>query len=213
MIAIYCPTLGRPSKLQRVVDNIRSATTVEHRIVFVTEPYDAASFDAARATGATVYVNEGSPSYSNSLQTAYENDDAPFFIGANDDFDFQPGWDVEALKVMAEPGVQVVGVNDGAPNCRFTTISVVDRTYIHVHSGVIGMHNRVNYPYLHNYVDTEFHATAVHRGVFAAAPLSRVHHKHPDWGYAVQDDTYRKSAATAPQDAVTFQQRRHLWTS
>jgi hypothetical protein len=209
---IYCPTLGRPHALQRLADNVAATTTAEYRLVFVTEAHDPASYDAARLTGADVIVNPHAASYSNSLQAAYETFDDPHFIGANDDFDFQPGWDVEALKVMGG-GVQVVGIHDGSPSCQFTTISLVDRSYIEVHSGVIGMQNRVNYPYLHNYVDTEFHATAVHRGVFAPAPLSRIHHKHPDFGFAEQDDTYRKSAATSSQDAVTFQSRRHLWTT
>jgi hypothetical protein len=210
MIGIYLPTFGRPHALQRVVDNIREATVTPHEIVFVTEPHDPESSVAAAATGETEIVNAYSPSYSNALQTAYEVFRHPFFIGANDDFDFQPGWDEVALAAMVD-GVAVVGLNDGAPGCGFTTISLVRRSYIDEQSGVIDMPNRVNYPYRHNYVDTEFHATAVHRGVFVAAPDARVHHKHPDWGHATSDATYLKGQGTLDQDAEVFRSREHLW--
>jgi hypothetical protein len=210
-IGIYVPTLGRPHALQRVADNIHANTETPHEIVFVTEPHDRESYDAAAATGETVVENRYEPSYSNALQTAYELFDHRFFIGANDDFDFQPGWDTAALEAMID-GVHVVGLNDGSPGCQFTTISLVRRSYIEQQSGVIDMPNRVNFPYAHNYVDTEFYCTAVHRGVFKAAPDSRVHHKHPDWGHAADDATYRKSRASLGEDAATFQARSHLWT-
>jgi len=210
VIGIYIPTLGRPHALQRVVANIKDSTSLPHKIIFVTELHDPESLDAAWNTGAIGIINEGSPSYSNSLQTAYEYDDSPYFIGANDDFDFFPNWDTEAMKVMGD-GVMVVGIHDGSPQCGFSTISLVDRRYIETQSGVIDIPNRVNFPYRHNYVDTEFHATAVRRGVFAPAPNSVILHKHPDWGHAEDDDTYRKSQASLPLDSVTFASRTHLW--
>jgi hypothetical protein len=212
MISVYIPTLGRKHKLRQLVQNIREATTLDHKVIFVCENHDQESIDEARKWGDKTYVNHGEPSYSNSLQTAYEADDAPYFIGANDDFDFRPGWDVEAMKVMETPGVQVVGLFDGNPSCNYSTISLVERAYIEVHSGVIDMPGRVNYPYKHNYVDTEFYCTAVHRGVFAPAPDSWVLHIHPDFGHGQYDKTYMKSRASFSEDAQTFVSRRHLWT-
>ncbi len=99
-LGVYVPTLGRPHRLQALVDNIEAVTETPYEVVFVTEPHDEESFDAAIATGALAVVNEGEPSYSNSLQAAYELYDHRYFIGANDDFVFQPGWDTEALTVM-----------------------------------------------------------------------------------------------------------------
>jgi hypothetical protein len=212
VIALYIPTLGRKHVLRRVVDNIHEATTLPHRIIFVCENHDQDSIDEARKWGDRTLVNHEEPSYSNSLQTAYEADDAPFFIGANDDFDFKPGWDVEAMKVMETPGVQVVGIFDGNPSCNFSTISLIDRSYIEVHSGVVDMPNRVNFTYRHNYVDTEFYCTAVSRGVFAPAPKSQIFHMHPDFGHGRFDKTYMKSRASFSDDAQTFESRRHLWT-
>lgn len=211
MLGIYVPTLGRPHVLQRVVDNITATTVTPHTVVFVTEKHDPESFAAAEATGATVIENAYEPSYSNALQTAYEQVPTKFFVGANDDFDFQAGWDSAALMAWQQPGIHVVGLNDGSPNCHFTTISLVERRYIEEQSGVIDMPNRVNYPYKHNYVDTEFFLTAVKRGVFTAAPSSMVLHRHPDFGHATIDDTYRKSQASSIEDGETFASRRHLF--
>lgn len=211
-IGIYVPSFGRAKKLREVAEHIRANTEVPHRIVFACEQSDQESIDEARRWGDLTVVNHDEPSYSNSLQVAYETDDCPFFIGANDDFDFQPLWDVEALTVMAEPGIQVVGIHDGNPSCNFSTIALVDRNYIEVHSGVIDMERRVNYPYRHNYVDTEFYCTAVHRGVFAPATKARIVHRHPDFGHGQYDKTYNKNRAMFSQDAETFESRRHLWT-
>lgn len=213
MIGIYVPTLGRPHKLQALVDNIHQATRTPHGIVFVTERDDPESLRAALATGANAIVNRYEPSYSNALQTAYETFNHPYFVGANDDFDFQPGWDVEALSVMRAPGVMVVGIDDGGPSCDYSTISLIDRRYIDEQSGVADMPRRVNYPYKHNYADTEFFHTAVSRGVFKAATRSVIKHRHPDFGGVDLDDTYRKSQASLSEDGATFNSRAHLWAT
>lgn len=211
LIGVYVPTLGRPERLQQVADNIHAATSIRHRIIFVVEDHDVASLEAGRLTGERTLVNHDEPSYSNALQTAYEDDDCPYFIGGNDDFDFSVGWDVAAMQVMSQPGVQVVGIYDGNPSCEYSTISLVDRKYIEEQSGVIDMPGRVNYPYKHNYVDTEFFLTARKRGVFAKAPESIIIHRHPDFGHGSLDRTYMKSRNSMGQDAETFQSRAHLW--
>lgn len=210
MIAIYCPTYGRPGSLQRLVDNVSAVTTTPHRVVFVVESDDSASSEAASATGATVLYNEGDPGYPGSIQTAFDNDDSEFFVTANDDFDFQAGWDTEALAKMVE-GVCVVGLNDGSGNGVLSTIAFVRRSYIVEQSGVVDMPGRVFGPYGHNFADTEFYATAVGRGVFASAPESVVVHMHPDFGRGQWDGTYHRSRTMFGRDARTFSSRRHLW--
>lgn len=211
-IGIYVPTLGRPSSLQRLVDNVAAVTALSYRVWFVCEATDPESIRAGKQTGARTIVNTGGPCYSDAIQTAFDQDDARLFIAANDDFDFQPGWDTEAVNAMTGEA-QVVGLNDGAPGCGFSTIALVRRGYILDRSGVVDMPARVFYPYRHNYVDTEFHATAVSRGVFVAAPDATILHKHPDWGYATRDATYLRGQATLHEDARVFESRRHLWES
>jgi hypothetical protein len=204
--------------LQAFVDNVKAATVTPHRIVFVVELHDRASHEAAEATGATTFVNTSQGGYSDAIQTAYTYAKTPYFLAANDDFDFQPGWDIEAMKLMGRPGrhpgdpkVQVVGIDDGAPVCEYSTIFLVDRTYIEQQSGCVDIQNRVLYPYQHNYSDTEFFRTAVKRGVFAAAPKSKIIHRHPDWGLNEIDDTYRKGQGSVAEDGKTFNDRSILW--
>lgn len=211
MIGIFVPTLGRPASSQRFVDNVAEATDNPWEVVFVTEEGCEDDREACEATGCRTLVSDGG-SYSNAIQVAYEASDHEFFICANDDFDFQPHWDSEALKQMVD-GIDVVAINDGAPACTFSTIALVRRSYIDEQSGVIDMPRRVQYPYHHNFVDTEFFWTAHGRGVVAIAPSSVVVHRHPDWGYATYDETHRKGQQSLAQDALTFDRRRHLWES
>jgi hypothetical protein len=211
MIGIYVPTLGRPGSSQRLADNVQATTHNPYRLVFVVEKYNKDDYEAAARTGATVLWNSYEPSYSNAIQTAYEQSpEDPYFIAANDDFEFTDGWDTEALKVMGD-GIMVAGIDDGGPHNEFKTICLVDRRYIESMSGVVDQPNRVFHTYHHNYVDTEFHYTAYYRGAFAPAPKSVVRHRHPEWGFARDDSTYRKSREHLAKDGNTYQERRHLW--
>lgn len=150
--------------------------------------------------------------YPDAIQTAYEADDSPYFVAANDDFDFQPGWDTTALSCLEASGAQVAALNDGSPSpFRFRTIALVRREYIEEQSGVCDMPGRVFYPYHHNYVDTEFYFTARKRGVLVECPESVVIHRHPDWGFASTDSTYLRAQETLSEDAQTFNARAHLW--
>lgn len=211
MIDILIPTYRRPHALQRVVDNIKETTTVPHRIVFIYEKDDRGSGIAARLTGADALENPWEPSFSNSLQAGYEVTKSPFFLPANDDFDFQQGWDIAALDAMGDQWVQAVGIYDGAHSC--DAITLIRRSYIEQQSGVADMPNRVFYPYNHNYVDTEFAQTAKARGVFKAVPESVIVHKHPSWGLAENDETYSKNQRTLSEDGATFNSRAHLWAT
>ena len=75
-------------------------------------------------------------------------DDEPFFIAANDDFEFQQGWDTPALEILRDnPDVHVVGLYDGNPHTDFSTIALVRRSYIEYCSGVVDMPRRVQFPY------------------------------------------------------------------
>ncbi|HUX70785.1 MAG TPA: glycosyltransferase [Cellulomonadaceae bacterium] len=209
MIGVYCPTYGRPHALQPFADNVHEVTRAEHRIVFVVEADDDASIEAARATGETVIVNPYEASYSNAIQAAYEHDDADWFVYANDDFWFRHGW--ESVVPRAASYNHVLGLHDGSPGCAFSTIALIRRRYIEERSGVIDIPGRVLYPYRHNYADTEFHATAVARGVFLAAPDCVVEHRHPTFGHGDDDATYARGRSGLAEDAATFAARRHLW--
>ena len=207
MIGLYFPTLGRSGVLGRVAENADSATKTEHTIVFVVEPDDEASRDAAVATGQLTLVNAHERSYAGAFQTAYEATSDEFFLMGNDDFDFQPGWDVPALAAMEN--ADMVGINDSGSGCN--AIMLIRRSYIEEQSGVIDMPNQVLFPYQHNYCDTELRETAIARGRFVSCPESVIVHLHPDFGKAELDETYQKSRATFNADAAMYSSRKHLW--
>ena len=208
MIGVYVPTYGRPQSSSRLVDNLRESTSTLYRLIFVCDRQE--DYTACAATGSDTLLNTGE-GYSDAVQTAYEADESDLFLAGNDDFDFQPGWDTAAIACL-EHGAMVACLNDGSlsPN-RFKTVALVRRSYIEQHSGVVDMPNRVFFPYRHNYVDTEFHATAWARGVAVDCESSVVIHRHPDWGLAQDDATYRRSKSRLGEDGSTFDSRAHLW--
>ena len=206
-IGVFIPTLGRPHALQRAADNVHLATKTPHTIVFVVDPDDGESRDAAVATGELTLVYNHEPCFAGKLQTAYEATTDEFILAGNDDFDFQQGWDTIALDAMN--GVDVVGIFDG----RGTDATMfIRRSYIDEIGGVIDMPpGRLYYPYSHNFCDTEFRETATTRGRYKSCPESVILHMHPDFGLAELDETYKKSRATFNADAAIFISRRYLW--
>jgi glycosyltransferase involved in cell wall biosynthesis len=209
MVGVYIPTLGRPHALERVAQSVRDAARVPYTIAFVVEPDDLESHAAALKTGALVFVNEYERTYSGAFQTAYENTRDEFFVNANDDFAFQPGWDVAALTAMRDDGADVVGIHDAGASTN--AILLIRRAYVIERSSVVDMPGRVFFPYEHNYCDTELRETAMARGRYTACPASVIEHVHPDFGKAEIDDTYRKGRAHAEEDRIVYESRQHLW--
>lgn len=211
MLDIIIPTFKRPHSLERVSKNAHDNTQCEHTLTFVVEPDDKESIDKITELGENLLISKYPGNHTGAANTGYEETKEPFFIVANDDFNFHPNWDVPALAKMEDKSIGVVGLNDGKSQ-RFTTITLVRRDYIKEHSGVMDIPNTLYYPgYNHNYVDTEFSNTAMKRNMFAICPESIVEHMHWAFGKAQMDETYDKSNKTASQDAHTYSQRQHLW--
>lgn len=207
MLGIFCPTYGRPTKLQEVATNIEQSTKGDFTLYWGCEPEDTASIQAARATGHRVIVNEGKMGYADTIQTIYGYSDEDIFFHANDDFEFLNGWDIAPLNFLAEhPEVMVLGAHDGSDQPSYSTIAFVRREYIEEMSGVVDMPKRVFYPYHHNYVDTEFTRTAQARGVWEKIETPCIKHNRTGG-----DETYRKNDVTSPEDFRTFTGREHLW--
>jgi hypothetical protein len=158
-----------------------------------------------------VIINEYGKSFSDALQSVYEQTNEPIFFWANDDFYFLKDWDVEPLKKLeAEPNIGVLGVHDGNPKTRFFSMSFVRRSYIEKYSGVVDMPNRVLYPYGHNYVDDELTLTAQARGMWDFCPHPCIEHQHPSFtwlGEFKADEVNKKNDATFAQDTETFNSR------
>lgn len=211
-LSIIIPTWKRPESIVRAYNNAHENTKVDHTIYFVIEPEEWASYNVIKENNYNMIISKYPGNHAGAANTAYEETHEPFFVIANDDFNFHSGWDTPALAKMKDPSIGVVGLNDGSGNNSFTTIALVRRDYIKNYSGSIDTKNTLYYPgYNHNYIDTEFSATARKRNAFIACPESVVEHMHYAFGKAQMDKTYERSNATAPIDAQTFASRQHLW--
>lgn len=214
-IGIYCPTLGRPNKLQEVLDNLKENTFNNFELYWGIEPFDKASVKAAKKTGCNIIINNGKACYSDALQSIYDETDEEIFLWANDDFHFLKDWDKGPIEYLqSNPEIGVLGLHDGNPQTKYSTISMIRRIYIVDESGVMDMTNRVLYPYMHNYVDDELTETAQKRGRWAHYDGKSIEHRHHSFtwlGEVDHDETYQKSEKTFGQDTETFHRRRHLW--
>ena len=210
-LAVLCPTYKRPHKLQGVVDNLKEATKNSYTLYFGVEPEDAASYEAAMATGAKVVINTGRMGYSDTIQTMYELSKEPFLWHGNDDFFYLPNWDEQPIAMFERPEVMVVGCRQTPTDESFSAVSFIRRKYIEEQSGVIDMPNRLFYPYNHNYQDTEMTQTAQARNVWAKCDAPCIDHQHPGFNGGAKDETYRKNDATVGLDERTFESRKRLW--
>jgi hypothetical protein len=213
VVGIYLPTYKRPHKLEEVARNIEQTTKNPFHLYFGLEPDDSAGIEAALKTGHSVVINKyGSDAgYPNTIQTIYEQATEPFFIHANDDFVFQPDWDVAPLAMFDTPTVMVVGMKQNEEDSQGSAISMVRRSYIEERSGVVDMPNRVFYPYPHHYCDTEFTATAQKRGVWAFCGAYGINHMNPGFTGEQKDETYKKNDETSEKAAAIYRERLNLF--
>jgi glycosyltransferase involved in cell wall biosynthesis len=217
-IDIIIPTYGRAHKLGAVAENIRANTTVEHRVHFVVEADDHASFEAAMAAGALPFINEGARSYSGAANTGYRYTEGEWLFAGADDLDFQPGWDLAALACAeVNPWAAVIGTDDQLnPYVRqgvHATHYLVRRSYLDQVGGCVdaGPGSFLHEGYGHNYTDTEFIGTAKARCLFRPCFESVVLHLHESAGLTPRDATHDKAEATYGADSALYDARRDLW--
>jgi hypothetical protein len=209
MIGIYCPTLNRAHKLEVFVKNVHENTTLPHTLYFVAEPEDIKTQEEVKRLGENLIISLYKGSHTGAANTAYQETKEPFFIVANDDFEFTKDWDTKAMACMTE-GIGVVGLSDFYTE-RVMCIFLIRRAYIK-EKGLADTPDVLFCPlYHHNYVDTELYETAIWRGAFVPCPESVIKHEHPALGHGEMDATYEKSNAFIVQDQDIFNSRRHLW--
>ena len=105
MIAIIVPTYHRALALEPLVQNIHENTTVPHVIYFVVEPDDQESLDELTRLKQNIIINKYPGTHTGAANTAYEVTTEPYFIIANDDFNFQKEWDTRSLEAIKGFGV------------------------------------------------------------------------------------------------------------
>ena len=222
MIAVIVPVLNRPHRAALVNASIHTNTTLPHRTLFVCTENDNDQIRACIETlgpdDEILFIDAGQTGeYARKINHAYRSCDERLVFLAADDLEFQPGWDVEAVKVMDATGAGVVGTNDLSNGQVIaglhSTHSLVRRGYIDACGGVVGQPGVVLFDgYSHQQVDNELVQTAMARGCYAHAHDAVVQHVHPLYDRTVQRDaTYVKGQAKGFEDRRLFESRRHLW--
>ena len=217
--AVLIPTLGRPARVQRLLDNLRASTACPFSPRFVVEGKDTATIEAVKRAGAQWIVNDGPATYASCINTAYRaTDDAYLFLGA-DDIVFADGWLEATIDAMSDPAVGVVGTADPIfPLPDHSAHSLVRRRYVEEHSGCIDLPDTVLYPYWHGFTDHELVGVAKSRRAYLYCEEARIEHHHPGWdklgrvrGGTRLDATYRKGNRNHRKDTVLFIRRSRRW--
>ena len=219
-LALIIPMLGRPHRVEPLVESIRHGTAVDHTIVFVcTEGDDEVIHAVQSQEDVQMYVippNERGD-YAKKINLGYAVTTEPhLFLGA-DDLNFVRGWYEAARKHLLRDRIGVVGTQDKA-NHRVrrglhATHSLVARSYVEEFGTIDEPGKVLHEGYLHEFVDDEFVQTAKVRRAFAFEHRSVVEHLHPTVGKADWDDTYQAQAVRMKTDRKLFIQRQKLWTT
>jgi glycosyltransferase involved in cell wall biosynthesis len=220
-IAILVPVLGRPQRVEPLLDSIDRATTIPHRVVFIASDDDVHEIDALYKTGRgdilMLLLDGPEPGdYARKINTGYRETSEPWLFQASDDLLFHPGWDTAALAVAKRTDKGVIGTNDlGNPltmRGRHATHSLIARWYADEHGTIDRKGEILHEGYHHCWVDNELVQTAWHRHQFAFARDSHVEHLHPIWHKGEDDDTYRRGQEHYRDDQLYFNRnRRPLW--
>lgn len=209
-LVVLVPVLARPHRVEKLLESVRSATSCDHRVLFLTDPDDQAERDAIHAASGEELACGGT--YAAKINTGVRATDEPLvFLGA-DDIVPQPGWFEAALRYV-ENGARVVGVNDliARPHRLHATHFLMTRGYAE-RTTIDNQDGPCSTAYRHSFVDDELIATAQRRGAYVYAPESHVKHEHWMNGTAPLDETYEKGRVTFLLDRQTFRSRASFWT-
>lgn len=216
---VLVPVLGRPHRVAPLTESLRS--TANAALLFLCSPGDDEQIASCKAVAWTCVVewDAGPGDYARKMNHGFklgiEHGYRWVFLAA-DDLRFHEGWFDAARACNELTQACVVGTNDmgNATVMRgeHSTHSLVHASY--AECGTIDDPAKLLHEgYDHNYVDTEFIATAMHRETFAFAADSRVEHLHPFWHKGRLDVTYKKGQARMQEDSRLFESRKHLWSA
>lgn len=220
-IAVLLPVLDRPERAYAVVNSIREASVVRHRIIFLCSPKDKTEILACQHTDVDdVHIvgwDPGPGDFARKTNWGYAITSEPFVFCGADDLTFTEGWDVEALRVAEETGAGVIGTWDGANPAtmagKHSTHPLVRRSYIEECGGTIDDSGAIYCElYDHQCVDNELIELARTRNRWAFAEHSKIIHHHPIYDRSVKmDATYTKALAKGRDDISLFMRRRRMW--
>ena len=214
MIVVACPVLGRPQNVRPLILSLSaSLANVPCRLLFLASPDDPKEIAALEEEEATHSVMEwpaGHGDFARKINWAFSHSEEEWIFFCGDDVDFGYAWADNALALARQHGV--VGTNDMVnPEVRrgvFSTHSLVSRRYVTEQGGSLdGPGTIFHEGYSHNWCDRELCVLAKSRGEFVFARNSVVRHRHPHWGTAQMDRTYRKGLSSFGSDRKLFTRR------
>jgi hypothetical protein len=222
-LLIAVPLLGRPHRVEPVLEFIRDATPEDHRVLLLCTRGDTAVIRKCEQMASerehidlTILPQQAVGDFAKKLNYAYRTGSEPFLMMGADDLAFQPGWWPAARRYFDDPKIGVVGTNDLAPTKRaqageHSTHCVIRREYVDAHGLITGERAVLYEGYVHEYCDDELVGTAKKRGAWVYAEDSVVEHLHMNWGKAPSDPMYRQATRRMIMSRRLFQQRRKLW--
>lgn len=215
-LVILVPALGRPHRVEPLLDSIAENTSTSHRVLFICDPDDFEQQRACHDAGVDVMllrpIHPAGPYAAKVNAGCRASTESLIFLGA-DDLHFHEGW-LEAALEHVDVGAQVVGVNDmisrRIDRRDHATHFLITRAYAELPT-VDGRPGPLHDGYSHWFVDDELTATAQMREVYAYARDSLVEHLHPMNGKAPMDATYERGERDARRDRRRWHARRPLF--
>lgn len=212
MIDVLLPVLGRPHRVEPLLENLLSSTAVPLNVLFLVSNDDTEEIEAVKKAGAKSLSFDGPPAqgqYAKKINLGYRKTKNPFlFLGA-DDIRFHPGWAEEALRVAGDH-YHVVSTNDrGNAFVRqglLATHPVIRRSYADDPGCSLDGPGVIYHEgYSHNFVDVEVSVLARQRNVFVYAKNAIAHHLHPFFNRSLPfDETYEFGMRDFRLDRETF---------
>jgi hypothetical protein len=218
LIAVLVPVLGRPHRVQQLVDSFRSATSPsDAALYFVAQHSDVHEVAAIRAAGLEpILVGDEDRSWAKKINRGFERTRESWLLLAADDLRFHAGW-VDNARKLLRVHEGVIGTNDlGNPSTMHgvsSTHPLVRRRYAEV-CGTVDERGRVLHEgYDHNFADTELVSTAKRRGLYVHCYRCHVEHLHPAWGKGEWDAVYTRGQEQYHRDGALFaaRGRQHGW--
>jgi hypothetical protein len=229
-VAVLVPVLGRPEHAEPFMRSLRASTGLA-RCYAICDADDEEAIKAWHAEGAYTVIRlprNGRPgSFAEKVNTGYRHTGdeetrhgippEPWLLLVGSDVAFHPGWLDHALHAAGDR-YHVIGTNDlGNPLViagEHATHPLIRRSYVdEVGASWDGPGVVCHEGYGHMFVDNEIVEAAKQRGVWVAAPASKVEHLHPLWGkgpLAGQpegDEVYKLGFSHAEADQALFRER------
>lgn len=214
VIDILIPVLGRPHRVEPLIENIAASTSVPYRLLFLCSKGDDAEITAVRNSGADFLMLDWPPAkgqYAKKINMGYLFTTEPWLLLAADDIHFHIGWAEIALGAAGDR-FHVIGFNDKmnyfVRQGLLATHSLIRRSYVDDPGASLEGPGSIYYEgYNHNFVDCELSVLARDRGVFKYVRAATLEHLHPLSKRAEMDTTYEAGLADFEVDRATFVER------